>query len=68
VFDAQANRGSPSCTRRISGVCDGSDHPAGAFMWAMEMADSPLFTRPTYSKITLPPGTCICAADAINSG
>ena len=44
-------------TSSNSGVWAGSCQPGGACMCATETADSPLVTRPTYSSMTLPPGT-----------
>jgi hypothetical protein len=48
-----------------SGVWAGSSHPGGATMWAMDSVSSPLLTRPTYSSMTLPPGTGMRVAPSI---
>src|SRR6476619_3454982 len=62
---------SPLSTRVISskaGACAGSSQPGGATMWATETASVPVFTRPTCSLMTLPPGTGMEVGELISLG
>src|SRR4051812_36505800 len=51
-----------------SGVWNGSVQPPGAVIRATETADSPELARPTYSSMTLPPGTGMPVGAAMSSG
>jgi len=59
---------STSVTSSNSGVWAGSCQPPGAIICATLTEAVWLLTRPTYSSITLPPGTGIRVGPATNSG
>src|SRR6185437_5713353 len=59
---------STSVNSSNSGVWNGSVQPPGASMRAIDTADSPELTRPTYSSMSFPPGTGIWVGVPMREG